>query len=202
MTDHTIPVDKIQDILTGISNGVYEVGVGRGVSGIAEDLRSLLPVQTPRTMADMTPAEREACKWMQCEESYAPSGGTKARGIILSSDERNSLVLEPSGSCVQWTNTLVTPLPDEPRMKWPASVPVTEDTPESEQPQTEDVKPDPQPGEAWLIEYEGRRYEAVYWYSPIYAHWDFVESREGLKTVESPEATPVSRLVPERGDVS
>ena len=61
----------------------------------------------------------------------------------------------------------------------------------------EGVKPDPQPGEAWLIEYEGKRYEAVYWYSPIYAHWAFVESREGLKTVESPEATPVSRLVSE-----
>lgn len=61
---------------------------------------------------------------------------------------------------------------------------------------------DPQPGEAWLIEYEGKRYEAVYWYSPLYAHWSFVEGREGLKTVESPEATPVSRLVPERGDVS
>lgn len=57
---------------------------------------------------------------------------------------------------------------------------------------------EPQPGEAWLIEYQGKRYEAVYWYSPIYAHWAFVENRErGLKTVESPEATPVSRLLPE-----
>lgn len=56
---------------------------------------------------------------------------------------------------------------------------------------------EPQPGEAWLIEYEGKRYEAVYWYSPIYAHWAFVETREGLKTVESPEATPISRLFPE-----
>ena len=66
----------------------------------------------------------------------------------------------------------------------------------------EDVKPDPQPGEAWLIEYEGKRYEAVYWYSPLYAHWSFVVNREGLYTVESPEATPVSRLVPENGGVS
>ena len=64
-------------------------------------------------------------------------------------------------------------------------------------PEPEDVKPDPQPGEAWLIEYEGKRYEAVYWYSPIYAHWSFVEGREDIKTVESPEATPVSRLVME-----
>ena len=62
----------------------------------------------------------------------------------------------------------------------------------------EDVKPDPQPGEAWLVEFEGRRYEAVYWYSPIYAHWAFVEDREGLKTVESLEADPVSRLVPKQ----
>lgn len=64
----------------------------------------------------------------------------------------------------------------------------------------EDVNPDPQPGEAWLIKYKGEFYQAVYWYSPLYAHWAFVENREGLKTVESPEATPVSRLVPKRVD--
>ena len=61
-------------------------------------------------------------------------------------------------------------------------------------PRPEDVS-DPQPGEAWLVNYKGTHYEAVYWYSPLYAHWAFVENRDrGLKTVESPEATPVSRL--------
>lgn len=60
----------------------------------------------------------------------------------------------------------------------------------------EDV-PEPEPGQAWLIEYEGKRYEAVYWHSPIYAHWSFTTSREGLTTIDSYEASPVSRLVPE-----
>ena len=56
---------------------------------------------------------------------------------------------------------------------------------------------DPKPGEAWLIEYEGRYYEAIYWYSALYAHWVFVRNREGTVYIESHEATPVSRLVPE-----
>ena len=61
----------------------------------------------------------------------------------------------------------------------------------------EGVKPDPQPGEAWVIEYEGKRYEAIYWYSPLYAHWSFVRNREGTVYIESHEATPVSRLAGE-----
>jgi hypothetical protein len=60
----------------------------------------------------------------------------------------------------------------------------------------EDV-PEPEPGQAWLIDYKGTRYEAVYWYSPLHAHWSFTASREGLTTIDSYEATPVSRLVPE-----
>lgn len=131
MTEHTIPADKIQDILTGIINGVYEVGAGRGVSGIAEDLRALLPTPKPRTLTDMTPEEREACRWMQCEESHAPTGGTKARGVILSSDGGSSSILERSGNVVLWPDHLVVPLLDEPPLKWPASAPVTEDTPKS-----------------------------------------------------------------------
>lgn len=60
----------------------------------------------------------------------------------------------------------------------------------------EDV-PDPQPGEAWLVTYKGTHYEALYWYSPIYAHWTLAPNREGLTTIESHEATPMHRLVPE-----
>ena len=60
-----------------------------------------------------------------------------------------------------------------------------------------DERPEPQPGEAWLIEFEGGYHEAVCWYSPIYAHWAFADSREGLKTIESNEAKALRRLVPE-----
>lgn len=56
---------------------------------------------------------------------------------------------------------------------------------------------DPKPGEAWLIEFEGGYHEAVFWYSPIYAHWAFAEGREGLKTIEASEAKALRRLVPE-----
>ena len=86
----------------------------------------------------------------------------------------------------------LTPIPGTKINLTPRREPEPESTPEPE-----DVKPDPQPGEAWLIEYEGKRYEAIYWYSPLYAHWVFVRDREGACSIESHEAAPVSRLVGE-----
>ena len=66
----------------------------------------------------------------------------------------------------------------------------------TQQPRPEDA-PEPEPGQAWLIDYKGTHYEAVYWYSPLHAHWSFTTSREGLTTINSRDATPVSRLIPE-----
>ena len=150
--------------------------------------RRILATTTPPTMADMTEDEREACQWMQGRDE---SGDLL---VIACVRWEHCDVIYRDGVTTTAMHDQITPLPDLPRLEWPAGEPA-EDTPEPEQPRPEDVKPDPQPGEAWLIEYEGQRYEAVYWYSPIYAHWAFVENREGLKTVESPEATPVSRLL-------
>lgn len=90
----------------------------------------------------------------------------------------------------------LTPLPGTRVDLTPRREQEPESTPEPEQHRQEDVKPDPQPGEAWLIEYRGKRYEAVYSYSEICDYWTF--AYDGLSTVESTEATPVSRLVPER----
>ena len=58
---------------------------------------------------------------MQCKESHFPTGGTGAQGIILSSDEISSLILERNGAVVTWRNSLVTPLQGEPKLKWPGS---------------------------------------------------------------------------------
>ena len=91
----------------------------------------------------------------------------------------------------------LTPIPGTRVDLTPRHESVPESTPEPEQPQPEDVKPEPQPGEAWLIEFEGKRYEAIYWYSPLYAHWVFVKDRESAVSIESHEATPLSRLVEE-----
>lgn len=107
----------------------------------------------------------------------------------------------PNGEISGGSSKLLTPIPGTKINLTPRREPEPESTPEStpepEQestPEPEDVKPDPQPGEAWLIEYEGKRYEAIYWYSPLYAHWVFVRDREGACSIESHEATPVSRL--------
>lgn len=98
----------------------------------------------------------------------------------------------PNGEISGGSSKLLTPIPGTKINLTPRREPEPESTPEPE-----DVKPDPQPGEAWLIEYEGKRYEAIYWYSPLYAHWVFVRDREGACSIESHEAAPVSRLVGE-----
>ena len=85
-------------------------------------LRALVPAPKPRTLADMTPEERQACQWMQCEEAHFPTGGTGAQGIILASGETSSLILERNGTAVTWNNSLVTPLPDLPKLEWPGEV--------------------------------------------------------------------------------
>lgn len=59
------------------------------------------------------------------------------------------------------------------------------------------ARPNPKPGEAWLVEWEGEKVEALYYYCPIYANW-IIPKREGYKTIESHEATPLARLVPDR----
>lgn len=94
----------------------------------------------------------------------------------------------PNGEISGGSSKLLTPIPGTKIDLTPRRESEPESTPEPE-----DVKPDPQPGEAWLIEYEGERYEAIYWYSA----WLFVYDWEGTVSIESHEATPVSRLVGE-----
>ena len=174
-------------------DGRYAVGFDEIADGLA-DAGLLTPDPKPRTLADMTHEERKACQWMQADFDHGFADHPLRVVIGKCHGGTVDIILSGGGVSCVYPDKL-TPLPDLPRMVWPDDQ-ATEEA--SDLPQPEYVKPDPQPGEAWLIEYEGKRYEAVYWYSPLYAHWSFVANREVLNSVESPEATPVSRLVPEK----
>ena len=150
-------------------------------------------VSKPRTLAEMTRDEWKACQWAQADFDGEVILLTKVGPDQVAFLHKSGT---PGVRTSSWFHR-ITPLPDLPRMVWPEEQATEETHVRRFVTDWEDAKPDPQPGEAWLIEYEGKRYEAVYWYSPLYAHWSFVVNREGLYTVESPEATPVSRLVPE-----
>lgn len=155
--------------------------------------RHVLATTTPPTMADIA-WDDEAHHL--AEATAAWSEGYPSTVIMLNKFGKKIVVYQPSShySGVRELNPgILTPTGRKYRLDMtPLSEPA-EDTPEPEQPRSEDVKPDPQPGEAWLIEYEGERYEAIYWYSA----WLFVYDWEGTVSIESHEATPVSRLVGE-----
>lgn len=150
--------------------------------------RYILATTTPPTMADV--------EWDDEVHSGLCAEHTKLGTVLMLSEWSGEIACFAEGYTTLWLAPKhLTPLPGPKIDLTPRQEP--ESTPEPEQPRQEDVKPDPQPGEAWLIEYEGNRYEAVCWYSPLYAHWSFVYNREGTVSIESHEATPVSRLVPE-----
>lgn len=270
LPDEWVDADKLRGVI-GRWDALLADDDHEDMHGMLDDLRALLPTPKPRTLADMTPEEREACQWMQ-----ARLGDSDI--VLTQVTNTYAVYVYRSGTTGIRTCTWfdqITPLPDLPRMVWPEEQATEEDmsiippkidtstghdddvdmtpedapdgyylvrwwgeeypvpaekvqdqwwvigkptmlfardiiivsrlVPEEERateetpdpPRPEDAKLDPQPGEAWLIEYEGGYYDAVYWHSPIYAHayWALATSREGLKTVESGEAKALRRLV-------
>ncbi|MDD2326288.1 MAG: hypothetical protein PHW63_09865 [Alphaproteobacteria bacterium] len=209
------------------------------------DLLRQAEVPQPRTLADMTREEREACQWMQADFDHS-FADPPIRVVITKARKTTADIILPEGavSCVHPDS--LTPLPGLPRMVWPKDTPEVEEglygqalwdmfmkairdekeyhidaqdyegvkrwrdaeralrtaletnpPKEALDPPRPEDGPEPEPGQAWLIDYKGTHYEAVYWYSPLHAHWSFTTSREGLTTIDSYDATPVSRLVPE-----
>ena len=160
--------------------------------------RHILAATTPPTMADLG-WDNEAHAGL-CAES-TDDGVVRMIGPDWVNDHADHIMCYlGDGQFDGLPMRSLTPLPPGTRLdltprREPESTP--EPVPESVLTTEEDVKPDPQPGEAWLIEFEGKRYEAIYWYSALYAHWVFVEDREGTVSIESHEAAPVSRLVGE-----
>lgn len=117
MTDQTIPVDKVREIIARHRDGASHRG-----GMILNDLKALLPLPT---LADMTEEERAACIRMQCDT--APN--RSVRGFIADIYPGGCRVIERDTwewrSC---SDDMVTPRPDLPRMEWPGEAPVPPNT--------------------------------------------------------------------------
>ena len=85
---------------------------------VARVLQALLPPPPRPTLADMTPKERHACRWMQADVD-----GITGRWLILNPYDEDGdveVVLE-SGRKEYFSPERVTPRPDLPRMEWPGT---------------------------------------------------------------------------------
>lgn len=118
MTDQTIPADQVREIVGKMLHHANHDNV-RGteeeyIRFFAGQFAELLPKRP--TLADMTPAERRGCQWMQCEVR----GERRIITLVSDDDDHNDAVtLAPSGSFFLCSLEIVTPLPDLPRMTWP-----------------------------------------------------------------------------------
>ena len=85
---------------------------------VADAMDALLPPPPRPTLADMTPKERHACRWMQADVD-----GITGRWLILNPYDEDGdveVVLE-SGRKEYFSPERVTPRPDLPRMEWPGT---------------------------------------------------------------------------------
>ena len=104
------------------------------LEGYRAAARHILATTTPPTMADMSPEEREACQWMQATFTKSPHEHIITQVFV----KKARLLRRSDGAMFEFHHDEVIPHPDLPRLEWPASEPVTEDTPEPEPESTPD----------------------------------------------------------------
>ena len=112
----TTNIDRAAEVLGKWHGGaVWDIG---NPNDLAQDLADagLITIDPqPRTLEDMTPEEREACQWMQCEVE----GDDDAKPVIIWSDNSEAMIIFPDGEYARLDLEHITPLPERPRMVWP-----------------------------------------------------------------------------------
>lgn len=215
-TDH-IPADKLREFIKDWREGIAK-HPGRGDARAEEILTDLewdfLTPSLP-TLAAMTPAEREACLLMQADHLAGRCvifsvGHSVTRYNAQNGDEHYEAarVLFKGGRTEILPLDELTPRPDLPPMVWPTSEPVQEDTPEPAPEQESNylttlnsslrpgvLKPDPKPGEAWLVGYIIAPHEQ---FNVLYGFDNYAYDFQGNEW-KIEDLIPLSRLVPESG---
>ena len=118
MTDKTIPADQARRARQWARDTLDDVENGANVSAYARDAARTLITMMPRpTLADMTPEEREKCKWMQADTSRW------GHAVIICPDvgDGRAALLDGWGHVDYEPHSKVTPRPDLPRMEWPGT---------------------------------------------------------------------------------
>ena len=91
---------------------------GDGIRALARVFLNAFPAPPRPTLADMTPEERHACRWMQAD--------VKDRGVryVIANpldDENEVALIDPDGDICWLPPGRVTPRPDLPRLEWPGT---------------------------------------------------------------------------------
>ena len=119
MTEQTIPADQARRARQWARDTLDDVENGANVSAYARDAARTLIAMMPRpTLADMTPEERAACKWMQCDVT-----GFRGRWVLATPyDEDGDAGLISACGEMAWSSPAqITPRPDLPRLEWPGN---------------------------------------------------------------------------------
>ena len=126
MTDQ-IPADKVRAILDGWER-IKEHADWDDIDNLVQDVRALLPAPPPPTLADMTPNDRLACMWMQCDVE-----GSAGEWVVADPSFKEGFwrVMSEVVGVRSLPTSTITPRPDLPRLEWPG-----------------DKKPDPAPAPA------------------------------------------------------
>lgn len=114
LPDEWVSADELREVVADHHIDMSE--------GLVEALGALLPAPTPPTLADMTPEERAECQWMQAEVDGRVYEGRAVITDIVEAEGKAKTIL-PSGQQFSFHISIVTPLPELPRMQWPGSEP-------------------------------------------------------------------------------
>lgn len=206
LPDEWIDADKLRELVEAWGQRF----ITSDADLLLSDLRALLPTPTPRTLADMTEEERQACRWMQAKQ-YGHTGNESETVVIAQVMDEWVWIICADGRIDTRMHEYVAPLPDLPRMVWPdehhpdTDTDMSKSSPEIDMSRPHDdgvdMKPEDVPaGEVWVVSYGDGRAVGMREYSeyrPWYVMWDNQDLQiEGL-WLRDKDITLVSRLVQE-----
>lgn len=119
LPDQWVDADKLRDAINAQLSSYPHGTAGHHVAEeIACKLEALFPDPQPRTLADMTREEREACQWMQADFDDGIAE-RPIRAVITKEGKTTANIILPDGAVHCVYADKLTPLPDLPRMVWP-----------------------------------------------------------------------------------
>lgn len=119
MTDQTIPdvTDDDRKLAREWAEGIAHDmdNWGDGIRTVARVVLDAVPAPPRPTMADMSPVERHACRWMQADTE------TWGRVVIVCpiTVGGDVILLDRCGDVIHEAPAKITPRPDLPRLEWP-----------------------------------------------------------------------------------
>lgn len=220
LPDHWVDAKSVQEIIDEMNRpwGIprvtdFERGTDLATEAWKRRLEALLTPKLP-TLADMTPEERLASKFMQAKIADSD------QIYVISSPGLTSSSLWPeNGHVIRRDNEHITPLPDLPKLEWPGSEPRPKRVSLSDMwvddgsspldamklladkyEELDRIKPEDVPAdELWLVEYNERQ-----WVGKRSRHWtgDYPwcvasVTGEGIDIANDSQVTLIHKLVPE-----